>query len=153
MAIEAPISKFKKNGLIIYIVICLGLTVWCVYDAHFNEEFKAKYTDADGNPTGWLLVNLKAPPYLIGAALLLGAYLLILRTKKLVADEDELVFSDKDKIRYDSIQEIDKTHFDSKGYFVLTYKNENDKAIERKISNRKYDNLTAVLEHLVAKIT
>lgn len=153
MAIEAPISKYKKTNYMIAIAVCLGLTIWCVYDGYFNEKFMEKYSDDDGNPVGWLVINRQAPLYLLGVSALLVGYLLILRKKKLIADENELVFSDNDKILYDSIEKIDKTYFEKKGFFVLTYKNENGKEIDRKLSDRKYDNLKAVLDHLIAKIS
>ena len=161
MAIEAPISKFKKNNLKIYIVVLLGLTIWCVYDGYFNEEFKEKYTDANGNPKGWLVVNRNAPPYLIGLTVLLGAYLFAIRNRKIVADENELIIpstslrtgSNKERIAYDSIQKIDKTYFKSKRHFIITYKNKDGREVNRKISGRTYDNLAAVLDELVAKIS
>jgi len=153
MAIEAPISRFKKTNLKIYIAVCIALVIWCVYDAYFNEKFKEKYTDADGNPQGWLVVNRKAPLYLIGAAVLFGAYLFAIRDKKLLADENELIISNKIRISYDSIQQIDKTYFEKKGFFVVTYKNKGGREVKRKLNNRTYDNLSAVLEHLVAKIS
>lgn len=153
MAVEAPISKFKKTNIKIYIAVCIGLVIWCVYDAHFNEEFKKKYTDADGNPTGWLVINRKAPPFLLGAAVLFGVYLFSLKDKKLFADENELVISDKKRISYDSIQQINKTYFEKKGFFIVTYKNKGGGEVNLRLSDRKYDNLTAVLEHLVAKIS
>ena len=73
--------------------------------------------------------------------------------KKLIADENELIFSDKEKIAYDAIEQIYKTNFESKGYFFITYNEDNGKEAGRKISNRQYDNLKAILDHLVAKIT
>jgi len=152
MAIEAPICKYKKNNLIIYMAVCAGLTIWCIYDGYLNKDFIDKYT-VDGKETGWLVINRKAPPYLIGATVLLGVYLLTLRNKRLLADENELIISDKKRIAYDSIQKIDKTYFDKKGFFVITYKNQNGSEIDLKISDRMYDNLAAVLEHLVAKIS
>ena len=153
MAIEAPISKYKKSNYKIVIAVCLGLAIWCVYDGYFNKEFMEKYSDAEGNPVGWLVINRKAPPYLLGATALLVGYLLVLRKKKLIADEQELIFSDSDKIPYDSIEKIDKTYFEKKGFFVLTYKHENGREVNRKLSDKKYDNLSAVLDHLVAKIS
>ncbi|GAJ18741.1 unnamed protein product, partial [marine sediment metagenome] len=33
MAIEAPISKFKKNGLKIYIAVCIVVAIIFAYDA------------------------------------------------------------------------------------------------------------------------
>jgi hypothetical protein len=153
MAIEAPISKFKKTNIKICIVVCIGLVIWCVYDAHFNEEFIKKYTDADGNPTGWLVINKKAPPFLIGAAILFGVYLFAIKDKKLIADENELVINDKKRISCDSIQQIDKTYFEKKGFFVITYKDKGESEVRLRLSDRKYDNLPAILEHLVAKIS
>jgi hypothetical protein len=84
---------------------------------------------------------------------LLGIRLLLIRKKKLIADEKDFIFSDKEKIAYDAIQQINKTNFESKGYFLITYKEENGKEVDRKISDRQYDNLKAILDHLVSKIT
>lgn len=161
MAIEAPLSKHKKTNLIIYIVVCVAIAIYCAYDGYLNEAFKTKHTNEDGSPDSTLIFNQKAPPFFLGAAVLLGIYLFVIRNRKLIADENELIIpstslrtgSDKDKISYDSIQRIDKTHFKSKGYFLITYKDKNDGESERKISDKKYDNLEAILDHLVAKIT
>lgn len=153
MIIEAPISKFKKTNIKICIAVCIGLVIWCIYDAHFNEEFIKKYTDDDGNPTGWLVINKKAPPFLIGAAILFGVYLFSLKNKKLIADENELVINNKKRIAYDSIQQINKTYFEKKGFFVITYKNKGGSEVRLKLNDRKYDNLPAVLECLIEKIS
>ncbi len=148
MAIEAPISKYKKNNLKIYIFICIALSAWCIYDGYFNESFKTKYAD------DWqLTVNIKAPPYLIGLAALMGIYYFLIKNKKLIAGDNELIFNDKKKIPYDSIQKIDKTYFDSKGYFIITYNNNAGKETNHKLSDRSYDNLKEVLEAIVAKIS
>ena len=152
MAIEAPISKYKKTNLKIYIAVCIGLIAWCLYDGYYNKDFIDKYT-VDGKATGWLVVNRKAPPYVIGVAVLIGAYLFTLRNKKILADENELVISDKKRIPYDSIERIDKTHFDQKGFFILTYKDQDGREVDFKLSNRTYDNLAAILDHLVDKIS
>jgi uncharacterized membrane protein len=153
MAIEAPPSKYRRNNFLIGIVICVGLAIYCIYDGYYNEKFIEKNTKEDGSPNSTLVFNRKSPPFFIGAAVLLGGYLLVIRNKKVIADEKELVISDKEKIAYDSIQKIDKTNFDSKGYFTITYKDEGGGEVNRKISDRKYDNLAPILEHLVAKIT
>jgi len=153
MAIEAPISKFKKTNLKIYIAVCIGLAIWCAYDGYFNDEWIKKHTDANGNPEAYLIFNQKAPLFLIGAAVLLGAYIFAVKNKKVIADENELIISTKEKIPYDSIQKIDKTDFKSKGYFIITYKNEDGSEVNRKLSGKTYDNLAAILDHLVAKIS
>ena len=153
MAIEARISKFKRNGLIIWMAACIAVAAYCVYDGYFNETFKTKHTNEDGTPDSTLAFNRKSPPYFIGGGLLLVAYWFAIRNKKLIADENELVINDKQRIPYDSIQKIDKTYFKSKGRFVITYKDDNGKEANRKISDRQYDNLEPILDHLVAKIT
>lgn len=153
MAIVAPTSKFKKTNLKIYIVLCIGLAIWFAYDGYFNEKFKQKYTNENGEPTASLVINQKAPPFLFGAALLLGLYLFLIKDKKLVADDRELVMSPQKKIPYDSIEKIDKTYFEKKGFFIVTYKDPNGNEIDLKMSDRKYDNLGLILDHLVSKIS
>jgi len=152
MAVEAPISKYKKNNLKIYIFVCIVFAIWFGYDGYFNEKFKAKHTDENGKPDSSLVFNQKSPPFFLGAAVLLAGYLFAINNKKIIAGESELVISEKKKIAYDSIQKINKTHFDSKGYFIITYKDKNDNEVNSKLSDRKYDNLAAVLDQLVAKI-
>jgi hypothetical protein len=153
MAIEAPISKSKRNNLKIYIVVCILIAVWFGYDGYFNEKFKQKHTDKNGKPDSTLVSNQKAPPVFIAVAVLLGVYFFAIRNKRLIADENELVISNKEKISYDSIQKIDKTSFDSKGFFLITYKKQDGREVNRKISDRTYDNLAAILDKLVAKIS
>ncbi len=153
MAIEAPISKYKKTNLKIYIILCIAVAAWFAYDGYLNKTFIEKNTDENGKPNSTLIFNQKAPPFFAGAAVLFSVYLFIVKNKKLVADVNVLDFSEKDKIPYDSIQKIDKTYFDKKGFFVITYKDEHGKEINRKISDRNYDNLAPILDHLVAKIS
>ena len=161
MAIEAPISKFKKNNFRIFIAVCLAMTIIFAYDGYLSKyEWSMRYSfykehvvDNDGEPTSTMVFNQKSPPFFAGAAALLWAYLFAIRNKKLIADETELVFSDRNRISYDSIEKIDKTHFEKKGFFVFTYKNEDGKEINRKLSDRTYDNLDAILDHLVAQIS
>jgi hypothetical protein len=161
MAIEAPASKYRRTNLKIYIGVCILVAVIFGYDGYLSKyKWSKRYSfyqkhviDNDGMPDSTMNFNRKSPPVFIGAAVLLGVYLLAIRNKKLIADENELIFSDKEKILCKSIQAINKTNFKSKGYFVITYKDQNGKETERKISDKKYDNLEAVLDHLVAKIS
>lgn len=152
MAIEAPISKYKKNSFKIGIVILIGLAIWFAYDGYRNEKFIQKHTGQNGTPDSTLVFNRKAPPYLIGAAVLLGVYLFVIKNKKLIADENSLIMPNRE-IAYDSIQKIDKTHFDSKGYFIITYKDYQGVDADLKLNDRTYDNLSAVLDVLIAKIS
>jgi hypothetical protein len=152
MALVAPISKYKIKTYLIYMAVLVGFGAYCYYDGHYNQSFIDKHT-VDGKPDGTMVFNQKAPVYLVGAAALIGAYLLVIRNKKVVADDNALVIDGKVSIPYDSVQKIDKTDFDAKGHFTFTYKSPDGKEIDRKISDRDYDNLKAILDHLVAKIS
>ena len=154
MAIEAPVSKYKKTNFKIYIIICAVLAVWFAYDGYLNENFIGKHhSDADGKPDAKLVFNQHAPYYLGGAAIVLLAYFLAIKDRKLVADENELRISGGDTIKYDAIESIDKTHFAAKGYFVITYKDERGKPKSKELNDRNWDHLAAILDHLVAKIS
>jgi hypothetical protein len=153
MAIEAPLSKHKKNNLKIYMAICIVAAIWFGYDGYVNKKFIEKNTEANGKPNSVLAFNQKAPPLFIAGTVLLGLYLYAIRNRKIIADETELIITTNEKIRYDSIEKIDKTYFDKKGFFTITYKEENGKQVDRRLSDRKYDNLAALLDHLVAKIS
>ena len=151
MVIEAPLSKYRKNNIKIYIVICVVLAAWFFYDGYFNRGFMEKHTDANKNPNSTLMFNRKSPPYLLGAAVVLGVYLFGIRNKKVVLDGNNLT-AGKLNITCDSIEKIDKTNFSSKGYFVITYKDPKSNEYELKLSDRTYDNLPAILDELVARI-
>lgn len=162
MAIEAPISKFKKNNLKIYIGVCLVAGAVFAYDGYLSKyewsrrhKFYVKHVleTENGKPSATMQFNRKSPLVFAGAAVLIGLYLLSLKKKKVVAEDNELVISANERIPYDSIQKIDKTHFDSKGTFVFTYKDSGGKEVDRKLSDRTYDNLKAILDHLVEKIS
>ena len=152
MAIEAPASKYKLKTLIIYIVALVAIAGWCVYDGYFNEKWIEEHTDVDGNPEFYLTVNRNAPAYLGAAAIVIGIYLSVVKNKKILADENG-IDNGRKTITYDSIEKINKTQFEPKGYFTITYKNEQGKETDLKISDRDYDNLQELLDHLVAKIS
>jgi hypothetical protein len=152
MAVEAPVSKRKKTNLKIYIVVCIVLAVWLGYDGYFNEEFRQKHT-VGGKRDATLFFNQKSPALLVGAGVLLAAYLFAIRNRRIVAEENELVFGAKERVPYDSIRQIDKTHFKLKGFFIVTYVSRDGGQADRKLSDRAYDNLAAVLELLITKIS
>ena len=116
MAIEAPASKHTQNTFKIFIAVCIGLAIWCAYDGYYNDEWIKEHTDANGNPEAYLVFNRKAPVFLVGAGVLLAAYLFAIKGRKIIADENELTINDKEKISYGSIQKINKTHFKNKGF-------------------------------------
>lgn len=153
MTVEAPFSRHRKNNLLIYIGLCAVFAVWLGYDGYFNEGFKQRHTDVDGKADGSLVFNQKAAPVLACAAVLLAGYLVAVRNRKIIANDKELVISGKERISYDSIQRINKTFFESKGSFVLTYRDGRGKEADRKLSDRDYDNLAAILDKVVAEIS
>jgi hypothetical protein len=152
MALVAPLSKYRKKTFIIWIAVCLVFSAWFAYDGYLNSKFIDKHT-VEGKADDTLAFNQKAPYFLVVVAAILGGYLLIIRNRKVVAEESALVIDGKINIPYDSIEKIDKTYFDSKGHFTLTYKGPDSKETDRKISDRNYDNLRPILDHLVAKIS
>ncbi len=153
MAIEAPISKFKKNNILIYIGICIIFAAWFGYDGYFNQKFIQEHTDENGSANSTLSFNQKSPPFFMAVAVLFGIYFYMIKERKLLAEENELIINNKKRILYDSIEKINKTWFEKKGYFVITYKDENGKETDHKISDRTYDNLENILNHLVEKIS
>jgi hypothetical protein len=163
MAIEAPYSKYSKNNFKIAIVVCIGGAVIFAYDGYLSKyEWSLRHSFyeehvKDSKADSTLVFNQKAPFVLGPLAVILIAWFLVRRREKLIADENELIiismYRDSEKIPYDSIQKIDKTYFNSKGYFVITYKDNDRVESKRKLNAGQYDNLEAILEHLVGKIT
>ncbi len=153
MAIEAPVSKFKKSNVLIYTGICIILAAWFGYDGYLNQKFINEHTMENGNADGTLIFNQKSPPFFLHRRSPFGIYFYRIKGKKLLAEENELVFSDGKKISYDSIEKINKTWFEKKGYFVITYKNKDGKETDYKISDSSYDGLENILNHLVEKIS
>jgi hypothetical protein len=153
MAIEAPLSKYRRSNFKIYIAVCLVLGAWFAYDGYINQSFIAEHTDEQGHPDGVLVFNQKSPPAFAALAALIGGYFYAVRGRKLVADDNELVVAGKKRIAYDAIEAIDKTHFEDKGFFTILYKDQNGADARHRLSERQYDNLGPVLDHLVARIT
>jgi len=161
MTIEAPISRHKKTNFKIYIAVCIVAAIIFAYDGYLSKYkwsgrysfYKKHVVGNDGKPTATMKFNRGSPPFFIGLAALLGAYLFTIKNRKIIADENELIISNKERIAYDSIQKIDKTCFKSKGRFIITYKNKDGREVNRKLSSRTHDNLAAVLDKLVAKIS
>jgi len=153
MVIEAPLCKYKKNNLKIGIVILAIAAAWFYFDGRYSEKFIKKHTKADGSPDSNLVFNRKSPPYFLAGAVLLAGYFWTVRNKKIVADDQNIALDAKEKISYSAIQSVNKTNFDAKGYFVITYKDGSGNEKSRKISDRTYDNLEAILDLLVSKIT
>ena len=159
MAIEAPVSKFKKNNILIYMVICIILAVVFGYDGYlskYNWSHRRSFYEEhvkDGKPDDDMIFNMYSPPFFLVGAVIFGFYFSKIKERKLLAEENELVINKNKKIPYDSIEKINKTWFEKKGYFVITYKDESGKETDHKISDRSYDGLDNILNHLVEKIS
>lgn len=151
-AIEAPISKYSRNSLIIGIVVMIVFGLWCIYDGYFNQTFIDKNTDEQGQPMSNLVFNQKAPIILFICAGLAGLRWMLIRKRKIQAIETELVINEKLRIPYAAIEQIDKTHFDKKGFFDVTYTQEG-KLVTRRLDGRKYDHISPILDHLVQQIS
>jgi hypothetical protein len=140
---------------------CIIIAVVLAYDGYLSKyEWSYRYSfykkhvvDKGGKPDSDMVFNQKAPLFLVGVAVLFGGYLFAIRNRKVVAEENALIVNDKLKIAYDSIQKIDKSDFDSKGRFRFTYLGPDGKELDCKLSDRDYDNLKPILDHLVAKIS
>jgi len=155
MAIEAPLSKYKKQNLLIMVVVLVGLAGWFTYDGYISEKFQQEHTEINDAgeevPDSSLAFNRKAPPFFLAGGLLVVVYFFVIKGKKIVAGEKSLVLNGKE-IQYDSIEKINKTFFDKKGYFIVTYK-EGETEVDVKLSDRSYDNMPAVLDELVKQIS
>jgi len=149
--IEAPISKYTRYSLVIGMVALVVFGVWGIYDGYYNKAFIEKYTK-DGKPDATLLLNQKGPPFLFVAAALLAGRWVRIRKRKVVAGDTELVINDKIHIPYDAIEQIDKTLLKKKGVFVVTY-TQSGKQYHQKLSENTYDNMEAILDHLVSQIS
>lgn len=160
MAIEAPFSSYKKKNTLYLCLILFGFAIFLGYDGYLSKYkwsmrysfYKEHVIDNGGVPDGDIVMNRKGAPILAIAGIALVVYYFGFNAKrKVVAQDDCLIVDGKKTIPYDSIEQINKTQFDKKGYFVITYK-ENGQDKEVTLRDRTYDNLGAVLDHTVSKI-
>jgi hypothetical protein len=149
MAIEAPLSRYKKNNLVMISALLIVFGGWFYYDGHMNQKFIDKHT-VDGQMDHTLKFNRHAWPVFIAGGVFTGILFAVSRNKKVVADEKQLIIGKK-VIAYDAIEAVNKTHFDKKGFFTITY-SDNGQSRNVTLSERTYDNLSAVLDHTIAKI-
>ncbi len=152
MTVIAPLSRYKRGNFKIVIVLLLGAAAWMAYDGYLNKDWIAKHTREDGRPDSDLTINRVAPLFLAPAGVALTVWFALVRGKRVVADDEGLVVGGR-RIPYESIEAIDKTYFESKGYFVVTYRREGGGTAKIRLNDRKYDNLSAVLDELVQRIT
>lgn len=103
-------------------------------------------------PDETMLFNQIAPLFFVAGAVILAVRFWLSKDVKLVAGENELIVAGRERIPYDAIDRIDKTYFEKKGFFTVVYKKDG-REVHRKLSDRDYDNLSPILDHLIAKIT
>jgi hypothetical protein len=160
MVVVAPFCQYKKTNFKIYIVMLLAFAAYLGYDGYLSKyKWSKRYhfyedhvTKNGGKSDTTMKVNRYSPPFMIVGAIGIAVWYRKVKDRKLIADDEALVFSEKDKIPYNSIEGI-KDNYKSKGFFVVEYKLPDGRKSQRKISDRNYDNLDAVLELLVSKIT
>lgn len=104
-------------------------------------------------PDETMLFNQISPAFFVAGAVILAIRLRRSRNIKLVAEENELIVAGREKIPYDAIDSIDRTYFEKKGFFTIIYKKPNGGEARRKLSDRDYDNLAPILDHLIDKIS
>ena len=156
MAIEAKLSKYKRNNWLIIIFVLAGIALWFAYDGYINEKFQEDHTitneAGEQEPDSTLVFNRKAPPFFLAGAIAAAIRFFLIKNKKVTAADTALI-TEKLAIPYDNIEQINKTHFDSKGYFIVTYKDSHGAEQALRLSDRTYDNLPAVLDEIVKQIT
>jgi hypothetical protein len=152
MAIEAPVSNFRKKNVQLYFLICLIVGIWFGYDGYYNKTFIEKHSK-DGVIDDTVKFNRKAP-YIAGVfALFFAGQFILMKNKKITAADNELIMDNNLKIPYTSIETIDKTDFEGKGYFVVFYKDQSGTEKNVKISSRQFDNVKPILDLLIEKIS
>jgi len=153
MDIVGPVSRHKTNSAVLYIAVLVGFGLWCLVDGYFKTSFIQEHTGPDGRPDSTLLFNRYAPFVLFLGAAGLGLWLFSIRNRKVVATDTKLIVRDTLRVPYDSIQQIDKTHFEKRGFFVITYRTEGTREDTVRLDDRDYENLRPILDRLVKEIT
>ena len=159
--IQAPLSRYKRHNYLILIAIFIACVVIFGYDGYLSKYdwshrqafYKEHVTDNGGVPDTDMKFNLYSPPVFLAAAIVLAVRFFMVRDKNLTADESALHIDNRIDIPYTSIESINKTYFDKKGYFILTYKDAQQKEQQVTLSDRTYDNLPTLLDTLISKIS
>ena len=158
MVLIAPLSRHTRNWWMMMIVAAVGLGFWLLYDGFYNQKFIKEHTLVDEStgeetPNSTLIFNRRLPPFFFGAAVLMAAWVAFIWRKRVETTENELIINGKLRIPYDNIEQIDRTDFDKKGRFVLTYQNGSGKEVNCTLKDTSYDDLEPILEHLIAQLS
>ncbi len=152
--VVATFSKYSKQNLIIAIVICIGAIIVCSHDGYYNQGFINKHT-IDGQIDSVLAFNKYSPPVFAVFAILAAIRYYVVGSYKVVAGDDSIEVDGKLTIKYDDIDSLNATYFDDKGsgYFILKYKSSDGSLKDLKISKKRYDGTSELLETIVSKIS
>ena len=144
----ATYSRHKKQNLKIWMIVLIGCAIWFSYDGYVNKGFIEKHTK-EGKADSTLNFNRKSPPvFLLGAAVF-GAILYIRKDKKIQTDDKSIILANGTKICFETIERVDKTNFEKKGFFELAYK-AGGKEEKQIFSRYQYDNMEAVLDEVIS---
>ena len=153
MSVEATYCKYKQTNFKIAIIAMVVLGAWFAYDGYVNDKFQEEHTTAEGKPDSTLVFNRRAPFFLGAGALIAAGWFAAVKGRKVIAEEDEIVICCCKKIPYGSIESVDKTNYEVKGFFMISYKDSAEQLKTCKLSDRNFDNLSPVLERIVEKIS
>ena len=148
MATEATGSKFSRNNSLIAAGMCLAFGLYFGYDGWFGKYRQKELDSNDGKPTPNLYFNQYVPIPLALIAIYSFLSAAKAKNRKLIADERGLTLSASETIAYNRITHIDERRFKKDGFFLVRYK-DNDQKKEVKLTDRQYDNLGVLLDELI----
>ena len=147
----ATYSRHKKQNLKIWMVVLFGCAIWFAYDGYANKGFIEKHT-IEGKADSTLNFNRKSPPIFVLGSALFGAILFMRKDRKIETDDRGIILANGNRIDFDAIEQVVKTNFEKKGKFELVYRTGGRE--ERQIFSRyQYDNMEAVLDEVISKIS
>ena len=89
MAIEAPLSSYKKKNMIFIACLLIGAGLWFYYDGYHKQEFIEKHT-IDGKIDSTLNFPQKNRRRFLLVREFFTVYLFIIKGKKIIADEEAI---------------------------------------------------------------
>ncbi len=117
---ECPATREPAVRLFIVAAILIGFGLWCVVDVHVNKKYPWK---EDGNISDVFTYYFNhggAVAFPLMGLIPLGLAIVSLR-KKLVADDEGIGYTCKEKISWDKVRSLDSTQLADKGILRLHY--------------------------------
>ena len=149
MAMTTGPSRYAMKMNYLYIAMCVGFTIYMIYDGYFSQKFIEENTREDNTPNVTLQINKTwGPISLVGLTIWFGYSTLMLKRRKLTVDEKGLTFEDGTVIPLDSLTKIDKSKLKNRGKIFIDYEaNGETKTI--KLKDSIYDDVDGVLEEIL----